>query len=127
MPYEVSWKDGGFYIRYFGKLTESDLAGAAEERYSHPRFKEIAFLIADCREVTDLDVRSVDVQEIARADRDASVANPTVRTAVVAQDARVKGLANVYRLSHEVMGGAWQTSIFETLDEARDWAQNRTH
>lgn len=127
MPYEVMWEDGGLVRRYFGEVTEDDVIASNREVRQNPMYSEIRYRISDYRDITNMSVSDGLAQWVAAINQEASEENPEVWDAVIASDARVKGLIHVYRISHEVMGGSWKTSIFTTVDEARDWIAERPH
>ena len=41
---------------------------------------------------------------------------------LIASGQHIRGMSNMYRLTHEARGGSWTTEIFEREEDARAWA-----
>jgi len=61
------------------------------------------------------------VRRMAIMDQQASLQNPAVKVAIVTNEVFLRGMSNVYGLTHEAAGGTWQMQQFETQAAAREW------
>ncbi|MBN4076265.1 hypothetical protein JYT16_00960 [Gemmatimonas aurantiaca] len=119
MSYTSHWEPDGILCVFSGPLTDEDVRAANEEFYSDKRSLSCKYQIGDYLNVTDVDITVEVVREAARLDKIKSKEVPGIKVALITTRSVMKGLCRVYELS----GGedAWETQIFETEAEAREW------
>ena len=122
MPYEVSWEPLGVVARFSGVFSDEDLIAEQWEVYANPLFPAMKYLIVDLSLVEKFAVSSETVRTVAVSDKRASETNPDVKIAVITSAAVIRGMSNIYAITHEVSGGSWTTKIFEREEDARAWA-----
>ncbi len=119
MAYETHWEAEGVRWVYAGVMTDDDILRSNLEIYSDPRFESIRYQIADLRGVDRFDGSARAVRRLSRMDRDQATRNPGIRVAILADDALVRGIANVYAMSGAE--SPWETRVFKSEEEARRW------
>ena len=121
MPYELIWEDRGVLCRFRDVVTDDDIVESSLERYSDPKFENIEYELSIFSDFVVFEASVETVRRAAMMDVQASERNPKIVVAIVASQRVIRGLANLYRLQHEGMGGLWKTAHFETEEEARRW------
>ena len=121
MPYELIWEDRGVLWRFRDVVTGDELVQANLDIYSDPKFESIEYELAVFSDSVVFKASSETVRRVAEMDARASKRNPKIVVAIVASQRVIQGLANLYRLQHEAVGGSWTTEYFETEEEARRW------
>ena len=127
MPYELSWEPSGVVFRFSGVVSDEDLVASNGEVYASPLFQTMKYQIVDFSMIDKLDVSYEIVRRVADSDRRASESNPDVKVAIITSAPFVRGMSNVYALSHEAKGGTWTTQIFEREEDARGWVVPEDH
>ena len=122
MPYEVSWEPSGVVQRYSGVVSDEDVIAANREVYANPLLPAMKYQIVDFSTIEKLDVSNATVQAVAGMDERAAVLNPGVKVAIITSAPFVRGMSNMYALSHRARGGSWTTKSFEREEDARAWA-----
>ena len=123
MPYELSWEDSGVVFRFSGVVSDEELVAANEEVYASPLFPIMRYQIFDVSMIEKFQVSSEAVRAAADSDRSAAKRNPDVKVAIIITSSPfLRGLANMYALSHEAHGGSWVTETFEREEDGRAWA-----
>ena len=123
MSCEISWEPSGVVFRFSGVVSDEDLIASNEEvLYTSPLFPIMRYQIVDFSMVEEFDVSSATVRAVAESDRRAAETNPDVKEAIITSAPLIRGMSNMYALTHESMGGTWTVEIFEREKEARAWA-----
>ncbi len=122
MPYEISWEPLGVVFRASSVILDEDSIAANEELYASPLFPVMKYVIIDYSLIEKFDLSSELMRIGADRDRIAAETNPDMKIAVIATTALMRGLTNMYALTHEAKGGSWVTKIFECEEDARAWA-----
>ena len=119
MPYESIWEEKGIHWKYSGTLTGDELLQSNMDIYGDPRFDSLRYQIVDLLGVESFGVSTESMEEVTLMDIGASTTNPRLVVAVVATDAQGQRLNELY---DTVSGGAaWETEVFESVEEARVW------
>ena len=122
MPYELSWEPLGLVFRFSGVVSDEELIASNEEVYASPLFPAIKYQIADFSTIEKFDASSATVRAVAESDRRAAEINPDVKVAIITSGPFMRGMANMYALSHDAEGASWTTELFEREEDARAWA-----
>ncbi|MBI4998298.1 MAG: hypothetical protein HZC22_15680 [Rhodocyclales bacterium] len=118
MTYQIEWKPRGVIKRFFGHVTDHDMLQSVLEIESDRRFDDLRYVINDFSGITGSSVDVPTVEEIAIADKGASLSNPSIRIAVVTTSPEIRTLAECYAGSPL---NAYQMRIFASEGEARSW------
>ena len=121
MPYELIWEDRGVLWRFRDVVTGDELVQANLDIYSDPKFESIDYELVIFSDSVVFEASSETVRRVAEMDTGASKKNPKIVVVIVASQTVIRGLANLYRIQHEVTGGPWKTEYFATEEEARRW------
>ena len=121
MPYDLTWEDRGVVTRLRGVVTSDELIQIIRDQDSDPSFEGVEYILAVFSDSVVLEASSAAIRRAAEIDAGVSKRKPDVVVAIVASQTVIRGLSNLYRIQHEVMGGQWEMSIFETEEEARRW------
>ena len=122
MPYEISWQPLGVVYNFSGVVSDEDLCAATEEVNASPLLPAMKYLIADFSSIEKFDVSSVSVRMIANSDSRASKTNPDVKVAIISASLFMRGMSNIYAITHQAAGGSWTTKVFQCEEDARAWA-----
>jgi hypothetical protein len=118
MGYEIVWQSRGVIKRYFGHVTSAELLQAVVDTESDGRFDDLRWVINDFLDATSFEVDEQVIQDIAVADKGASMSNVDIKVAIVATAPDIVAAGNQYANSPL---NAYPTRIFATLAAARAW------
>ena len=121
MPYKTEWTENGVWWTYSGIVTSKEALQSNLEIYGDSRFDRLTYQIADFSGAEALELTEGEVKKIAYLDRAAALSNPKIKVAIVAHLDLIKEMAQMYANYSET--SPWQTKIFNTLQEARQWLQ----
>ncbi len=122
MSYEISWEPSGVVFRFSGVVSDEDLIASNEEVHTSPLFPTMRYEIVDFSLIEEFGASSATVRAIAESDQRAAETNPDVKEAIITSAPLIRGMSNMYALTHESKGGTWTVEIFEREKEARAWA-----
>ncbi len=122
MPYDLNWEPSGVVFRFSGVVSDGDLIASNEKVYASTRFPSMKYQIVDFASIETLDVSNATVQAVAGMDERAAVMNSDVKVAIITSAPFVRGMSNIYALTHGARGGSWTTKTFEREEDARAWA-----
>lgn len=117
MPYTLEWEPRGVYWEYSGDVSGAEIIEASTAIYGDPRFDDLKYKLVNFLNISNLDVRKMDVEIIASQHKAASLSNPHIKTAIViSEPAPLLGVF-IAQLSKS----PWEVKAFESLAEARAW------
>ena len=122
MPYEIDWQPMGVIYRFSGVVSDEDLRAATAEVYASPLLLTMKYLIADFSLIEEFAVSSATVRMVADSDSRVSKTNPDVKVAIISTAVFMRGMSNIYAITHQLYEGSWTTKIFECEEDARSWA-----
>lgn len=122
MGYELIWEPRGVLKRFYGQVTDGDIAGSVARIHGDRRFDTLRYVINDYLDGTGHQIPLNAVEEIAAIDDAAAISNPHIRVALVAATPDFIELANQYAGATMKI---YPTRIFSSLDEARSWLNAR--
>ncbi len=111
---------------FTGVVTSDEIVLMKAEIFDDPRITDIEYQIADFSMLEKFEFSAEIVREIAGMDQSIAGINPDVKVAVITTDSYMRGLLDLYSLTHQSMGGNWIMEAFEDGDEARAWAMSPT-
>lgn len=124
MPYRTEWESPtSAYTRFTGKVTYAETVEATEAFYNDPRSDEVDRVYWDFSDIDGFAVSADSVQEMAGSDTAASRYLGPMKAAFVIRDRDLIALAEQYIALMRELGSPWQNRIFQSLDEARRWAE----
>ena len=124
MAYEITWEPAGVVCHFSGIVTNDEIVAVKAEVFDDPRILEIRYQIADFAMLEKFEISPEAVREVAGMDRTLAESNPDVKVAVITAASYVRGIANLYSLTHESMGGSWIMEAFEHEEDARAWVMS---
>lgn len=116
--FEIVWEVRGACKRFFGHVTDDDLMESVTDIEGDPRFDDLRYVINDFLDVASFAVTQENVLAISAIDAAAAITNPNIKIAVVATDAQVRTLAELYANSP---WNAYPTRLFADVAAARAW------
>ena len=121
MPIRIYFReDGGVVAEITGKVEEKDLVRMNEALYDTPEhIQAIRYQICDLSGVTDVDVPSIEVAQLAKQDTQAAGANPSMLIALVAGRDLTYGLARMWETY--ASSPTLETMVFRSRPEAEEW------
>ncbi|HSG98516.1 MAG TPA: STAS/SEC14 domain-containing protein [candidate division Zixibacteria bacterium] len=119
MPHTITWEPEGVRWTYSGCVTDQEAIQSNLDIYDDERFESIRYQLVDMLQVETFDVSGATIREISHMDREQRPRNPNIKVAFVTTKQVIYGMGRMY----EMAGGmeAWETKVFETLGEAREW------
>jgi len=122
MSYNIIWEDKGFKIITTG-VFGNDFLNASVKATTDSRFINAKYAIVDFYSVTDFQIDTNTIKEIAKSDTRAYKINPSMKLAVVANKLVMTGIANMYKTYFELTNSdkSWTMNVFESETEAREW------
>ena len=120
MAYENNWERNGVVKIFSGSVDGRQVLDSVISVEADKRFDSVRYVINDFSNVVDIDINERDIIRIAAMDRGASVTNPNIRIAVVTNDNRMRDL--VQRYGKLMKDSPYQALLFESINEAREWA-----
>jgi hypothetical protein len=124
MSIEHHWEGQGIYIRYGGSITGAQLLRAALDQSGDPRFDDMRYVIIDLFNAQHSTVNADDMKEMAAYIRAMGKSNANVRLAVVMFPDSKERQALAYLYKQLVERSSWDTRVFHTLEEAREWVHS---
>jgi len=119
MPYKIAWKNRGVIWKFYGTLTEKDAIQANLDIYGDTRFDGLCYYIVDILSVDNFDITSEDLDVASFLDCAATITNPRVFVAIVAENNEAVRVAELYKLGME--SSKWKVQIFDSMDDAQRW------
>ena len=120
--YDVSWINGGFYIKFFDIIDKHALLEANYCIYGKPQFEEASFQLLDFLEITDFKVQMTEARIIGALDKSASKWNSSMKVAVVTKHPTVLEFTKYYKES--LINTNWTCQTFDSIESAMDWSFN---
>jgi hypothetical protein len=126
MPTEINWEPGGVVCHFTGVVSSEEIWKMKSEILDDPRIGDINFQIADFLMLEKFEFSAEIVRDIAGLDQDLTIANPEMKVALITSDSYMRGLLDLYTMTHQSMGGKWLLEAFDDEEEARAWAMSLT-
>jgi hypothetical protein len=125
MPYKLLFESPTtLYCRFSGRVDFADSIKATNEFYGDPRSDQIRLVFWDFSEILSFTVSEDEVAEMAATDDAASSYMTHLKAAFIVRDPELALLTRHYIREMEQYGTPWDNALFETLDEARRWADS---
>ncbi len=121
MPFEVSWKKKGLYLKFTGKFDFQAIDSANREVYGDARVDNIKYLIWDAM---DIDQAVVSEEQLDLASEDDKVGTsylPNLKLALVGTDPELKKIFEYYVNRSMQVNSTWHFEIFDRLADAENW------
>jgi hypothetical protein len=121
MPYKITWKPRGVIWTFHGTITGQDGVKANQEIYGDPRFDSLRYGIVDISRAKKFNLSGEDVETAAALDEAATLINPRLGLAIVADEEEALKFAEMYK---SAMGETrWKVEIFPSMEDAEDWVR----
>jgi hypothetical protein len=123
MPYTIEWNGQGFIKRMFGFISEHEFMESADAVISHPMFEISKYLINDFSGVSNPKLNALAIAYAEVVETGALQNKHRITVIYVSKDNKVRTV--VKQVSGLGSGKVWQTKLFDTIQEAMEWAQTR--
>ena len=125
MTVEYCWEPEGIYIRFSGSITGVGILAAALDASGDPRFDDISYALVDLFDARSSTVNAEDMKQMAAYVSAMSLTNPRIKNAIVMfpDNEERSALAALYQMLTDNL--PWEIKLFETLDAAREWTDDR--
>ena len=125
MSYTITWEEAGVIWRYEGQLNGEELIQSNLDIYGDSRFDSLRYQIVDLQGVTDFAVKPQHMRKLAFLDRAAAQSNSHIRVAVVTNsDLGIEITQQYVKNTNE---SHWKTRVFDSYEEAINWARGYRH
>lgn len=124
MAYKTFWEEKGIKWVFSARLTNEDLLECNKNLYEDPRFLDIEYELCDFTAVKDWPVDSKVIFSVGEQDAVQSQRNPTIKVAIISNQAVMRGLTSMYESS--AYSSTWKTQLFENEEDARAWINVQT-
>ncbi len=122
MPNKAVWEPKGLYREFSGIVTSREILQAVLRVYGDPRFDELKYVINDFSQVEGVELDELNIKKVAYLDKASARSNPKIKIAFVTQNEAFYEYAALY--SKFVEDLPWQTEVFPSLEQAREWVMN---
>lgn len=119
MAYTIEWKHSDIIVTFDGKLIKEDILSVDNHIYGNSKFDKMKYQIFDYSRVTEVALSEADVKIISILDKSSTMWNNHVRVAIITDDVKIFGLAEIYRAI--LIDTKWLVEIFTNFDEALAW------
>lgn len=119
MAYELVWEPEGVVRRFSGVVSAAEFISSVERVQGDPRYDDMHYVINDFSAVPTLNLSDETFTELAVLHYGAFVSNPNCRVVFVTADNVLAGM--VRRILQQGPVVSYQTKVFLTEVEARDW------
>jgi len=125
MPIRVHFReDGGVIAEITGAVRARDLVKMNESLYETPEhIRAIRYQICDLTGVTDVDVPSAEMTQLAKQDTQAAASNPNMLIAMVGDRDLTYGLARMWEAY--AAGPGLETMVFRNRAAAEEWIRGK--
>ena len=127
MAISTEWKSKKLiYIRYYDRVSGSDVIRHAVEATADPRFDNLRFGLSDWRDLGEFDFDIQDVEELAAYTSAFTKTNPNIMHAIVmSQQETPQAFAGMYKFLADKL--PWKTELFHTMEDAMSWLESASH
>lgn len=119
MAYELVWEPEGVVRQFSGSISAREFIRSVERVQGDPRFDDMRYVINDFSAATAQMLTEEVFTELAVLHYGAHTSNPNCRVVFVTTDMALVALIRKVLLNGPVV--SYQTEVFTTLVEARDW------
>lgn len=119
MAYEIVWEPEGVVRRFSGSVSAAEFINSVERVQGDPRYDDMHYVINDFSAVPSVSFSDETFTELAVLHYGAFVSNPNCRVVFVTTDNMLAGMA--HRILQHGPVISYQTEVFPTEAEARDW------
>lgn len=121
MPHTNTWETKSLLRKFSGILQPEEILSSNIEIQADPKFTKIAYIINDFTAVTEFAIDANHTKVYASTDDIISDTKGKFNIAIVVKDAQL-ALANSYK--SEMKNRFFKCEIFQTVDDARKWAES---
>lgn len=118
MAYEINWEQAGVHRRFWGHVSDMEIAQSVGDASTDPRFNEMRYAIYDFSGCDDMTYTVEGTELLSALGVLSEMANPHIKIAIVADKPSTRGLGEAYTAA---MLNRFPTGMFATLSEAREW------
>ncbi len=122
MPNKAVWEPRGLFRRFSGVVTSEEILQAVLKVYGDPRFDDLTYVINDFSDIEGVALDERNIKKVAYLDKASARTNPRIKIAFVTRNPAFFGYAEMYMKFVDEL--PWQTEIFSSLEEAREWLLN---
>jgi hypothetical protein len=119
MPYKITWETKGVIWAFHGTITGQDGVKANQAIYGDPRFDSLRYGIVDLSRAKQFNLSGEDVETAAALDEAATLINPRLVVAIVADEKEALKFAEIYKSA--MSETSWKVEIFPSMEEAEAW------
>ncbi|MBD3671188.1 MAG: hypothetical protein HUJ29_10475 [Gammaproteobacteria bacterium] len=124
MAHQFTWEVNSLYMQWFGTINAQELIHANSELVGNASFETIKYIIWDGSGIEKLDVDVDRTELFAKLASDINPYNRKIKVAFVCNRPEIRSLLAGYIDECKQLVPHAQQALFETIDEARDWAQH---
>ena len=119
MAYEIVWEPEGVVRQFSGTVSAREFINSVERVQGDPRYDDMRYVINDFSASTAQTFSDDTFTDLAVLHYGAYVSNPNCRVVFVTTDKVLVGMVRRILQSGSVI--SYQTEVFPTVAEARDW------
>lgn len=122
MPHTTKKEPHGYYRKFQGEITPSEILSSNFELHHDPDFMGVKYVINDFTDITGVDMDERHTKIYASTDDFMADVKDSLKIAVViSADPLHRALAENYQ--QELKSKNFESQVFEQLDAARQWAE----
>lgn len=123
MSYKLDYRDGGFTIRFEGRITADELNQGNGDIHGHDQFDYHSYQIVDLLAADLTPLSEQDAQFPALTDSASSSRRWKVKVALVVTEKHALSVVNSYVMYARKYIPHWEFEVFATVEEALMWAR----
>ena len=122
MPYELSYKDGTFFLIHVGTISIEEINEVNGRIHGHEEFDSHKCQIIDLRDADFSQVPKKEAEQPGAIDYAASITQQNVSVAIITKDQTAIDFCEEYIATSKLLGSSWSFEIFPDLNAAMKWA-----
>lgn len=119
MKYHITFKDNGYYIKFFGLVDNQTILEANYDIYGKLEFEQARFQILDLLDISDFVAKTEEAIIVGAMDKSATKWNSSMKVAVVTNHKSVIAYNNQYKEC--ITRTNWECEVFDSLESAKHW------
>ena len=124
MPFTLTWNDDGTYVKFFGKVSISEVREADDLHYGNKKFDDIKYQICDYSDADVSHIMSRDAKIQAAHDKAASHYKTNLKVANIGKGEHIETFFEEYADFMRQWQSKWEVRSFSNYKEAIQWCTN---
>lgn len=125
MAYVISWPDDTFLARFAGRVTADEIEAVNHVFSGDARMESVRYSIWDFSLADIVDMPVQEIENAAAFDKGVTYVRKHLRGALIVRNTHIRAQLESYLAVANELEVKWDTRIFETIEQARNWLEDR--